>query len=110
MELIIDSEFDPQNNNWMIEITGEIDLFNSADMKNKLLSLLDDKPANLIIDCKKLDYIDSTALGALIAVLKNTKSYGCDVILKNIKPKIEKLFRITNLDRVFKIEGDKDEQ
>lgn len=110
MELVIDSKFDDQNNNWQIEINGEIDLFNSAKMKAKLLSLLDEKPADLIINCASLDYIDSTALGALVAVLKNAKEYGCDIYLKNIKHNIEKLFKITNLDKVFNIEGDENEQ
>lgn len=79
-------------------------------MKQKLLSLIDQKPANLIIDCSSLEYIDSTALGALVGVLKNTKSYGCDISLINVKPNIEKLFKITNLDKVFRIEGDENEQ
>ena len=110
MELIIDSKFDNQNDNWQIAINGEVDLFNSGEMKSKLLSLLDEKPADLIIDCTNLDYIDSTALGALVAVLKNAKEYGCSISLKNIKPNIEKLFKITNLDKVFNREGDENEQ
>ena len=76
-------------------------------MKTKLLSILEKKPADIIIDCSNLDYIDSTALGALVAVLKNTKEYGYSVCLKKIKPNIEKLFRITNLNKVFQIEGDR---
>ena len=110
MEILIDSSFDDAKNSWQVKITGEVDLFNSAQMKQKLLSLIDQKPANLIIDCSSLEYIDSTALGALVGVLKNTKSYGCDISLINVKPNIEKLFKITNLDKVFRIEGDENEQ
>lgn len=109
MELTIDSNFDSSSNSWLVKINGEIDLFNSNDMKSKLLSLLGEKQANLIIDCKNLEYIDSTALGALVAVLKNAKEYGCDVILKDVRPNIEKLFRITNLDKVFGLDGGKNE-
>ncbi len=110
MEILIDSSFDDAKNSWQVKIVGEVDLFNSSQMKQKLLSLIDQKPANFIIDCKSLDYIDSTALGALVGVLKNTKSYGCDISLINVKPNIEKLFKITNLNKVFKIEGDENEQ
>ena len=110
MEILIDSSFDDAKNSWQVKISGEVDLFNSAQMKQKLLSLIDQKPANLIIDCSSLEYIDSTALGALVGVLKNTKSYGCDISLINVKPNIEKLFKITNLDKVFRIEGDENEQ
>ena len=110
MEIIIESNFNDSDNSWYVKINGEVDLFNSGEMKQKLLSLIEQKPANFVIDCSNLDYIDSTALGALVAVLKNTKGYGCDISLKNVKPNIEKLFKITNLDKVFKIEGDKNEK
>ena len=110
MQLVIDSSFDEQNNNWLVTMKGEIDLFNSNDMKSKLLALLENKAANLVINCENLDYIDSTALGALVSILKNTKGYGFDVFLKNVKPNIEKLFKITNLDKVFKLEGGPGEQ
>ena len=106
MELVIDSNFDSKSNSWFVKISGEVDLFNSSEMKNKLFALLDSKPADLIISCENLEYIDSTALGALVSVLKHTKQFECDVILKNVKPNIEKLFKITNLDKVFRIEGD----
>ena len=109
MELVIDSDFDSSSNSWLVKINGEVDLFNSNDMKSKLLSLLSQKQANLIIECGGLEYIDSTALGALVAVLKNAKEYGCDVVLENVKPNIEKLFRITNLDKVFGLDGGKNE-
>ena len=78
MESIIDTRFDSQENSWLIEINGEIDLFNSNEIKAKLLDLLKERPANLIIECKDLEYIDSTALGAFVAVLKNAKSCGCE--------------------------------
>ena len=106
MESIIDTRFDSQENSWLIEINGEIDLFNSNEIKAKLLDLLKERPANLIIECKDLEYIDSTALGAFVAVLKNAKSCGCEMILKNIRQNIKKLFKITNLDKAFKLEVD----
>ncbi len=106
MELIIDSNFDSKNNNWLIKMIGEVDLFNSSEMKSKLLEIFDSNHASMIIFCEELDYLDSTALGALVSVLKHTKQFDCTISLKNIKPNIEKLFKITNLDQVFKIEGD----
>jgi len=109
LDLIIDANFDIENNNWLVKIDGEVDLFNSAGMKSKLLELLEEKKADLVIDCRRLDYIDSTALGVLVSVLKHAKNFGCDILLKNVKSNIKKLFKITNLDIVFKITGDNSE-
>ncbi|MBR1443832.1 MAG: STAS domain-containing protein [Firmicutes bacterium] len=109
MDFVINSNLNEQNNCWDVDVTGEIDIFNSAEFKTTLLKLLDEKPLDLSIDCKKLTYIDSTGLGALVAVLKKTKEFEKNVILKNVKPNSAKLFKITSLDKVFKIEGELNE-
>ncbi len=109
MDYILEERFDEDKNSWVIKISGEIDIFNSENFKQKLLELIKQKNANIHVDCKLLDYVDSTGLGALVAVLKNVKSYGGDIYLMNIRPNLAKLFKITNLDRVFKIEGEKNE-
>jgi len=50
--------------------------------------------------------MDSTSIGALVSVLKNVKTYGGKVVLKKLRPNLLKLFRITNLDKVFEIGGE----
>lgn len=110
MDLSINILYSEEKNLWEVSAKGEIDIFNSQEFKVKLLELLDEKPIGISIDCEKLTYIDSTGLGSLIAVLKKTKEFGGEITLYNVKPTLYKLFKITNLDKVFKIEGEKDEQ
>lgn len=110
MDLSITNSFDQQKNVWDVTVIGEIDIFNSPEFKSKLISLLEEKQTSISINCEELSYIDSTGLGALIAVLKKTKEFGGDIYLHNVKPTLFKLLRITNLDKVLKIEGEKDEQ
>lgn len=110
MDLSISNNYKAENNLWEVNVKGEIDIFNSQEFKTSLLELLEQKQAGIAIDCDELSYIDSTGLGALVAVLKKTKEFGGEVSLYNVKPKLYKLFRITNLDKVFKIEGEEDEQ
>ena len=105
MEFIINHEFDPEARCWKISLAGEIDIFNSTEFKNKLLELLVQNPGSLMLDCEKLEYIDSTALGALVTVLKHVKSDDGQMYLKKIRPNLAKLFKITSLDKVFIIEG-----
>jgi anti-sigma B factor antagonist len=104
MDFILESVFDEQKDHWLITLSGEIDIFNSNDMKTRIAALLDEKGADIFIDCKGLDYIDSTGLGALVGVLKNVKALGKEMHLMSVKTNILKLFRITNLDKVLVIE------
>ena len=93
---------------WQVSLAGEIDIFNSSEMKNQLGQLMEEQSADVHVDCKNLEYIDSTGLGALVAVLKNVKSQGKEMSLFEVKPNILKLFRITNLDKVFIIRDPED--
>ena len=78
-------------------------------MKTKIIDLIEKKPIDVRIECKDLSYIDSTGLGAFIAVLKKTKEFEKSIYFQNLKPSLSKLFKITNLDKVFVIEGDQNE-
>ena len=109
MDYSITYNYDEAGKVWDINLTGEFDIFNSAELKNALTKLSEDKNADLLIDCAALDYMDSTAIGSLVAVLKNVKTYEGKIILKNMKPNLLKIFRITNLNKVFEIVGDTDE-
>jgi anti-sigma B factor antagonist len=106
LDYTIDAKFDDAQKCWVVAITGEVDIFNAQDMKKSLTELINDKNTDVVIDCKLLDYIDSTALGALVGVLKNVRSYGGTMYLRGVKPSLAKLFRITKLDKVFEIEGE----
>lgn len=110
MDLAIKTNKNEQKDIWEVLVSGEIDIFNSQDFKSALLDLLEESAINLRINCQDLAYIDSTGLGSLIAILKKAKEKECEVFLTNVKPNLLKLFKITNLDKVFIIEGDDDEQ
>ncbi|MDR1664695.1 MAG: STAS domain-containing protein [Clostridiales bacterium] len=92
---------DMENERWNVKLSGEIDIFNSAQLKTQLTELLAERNAHLYVDCKALEFIDSTALGALVGVLKTVKENGREMHLLNVRPNLFKLFRLTNLDDVF---------
>ncbi|KAB3533822.1 STAS domain-containing protein [Alkaliphilus pronyensis] len=105
MSLIINKLYDEQQKQWLIELKGEVDIYTSAQLKETLLKLIEEKQETVKIDAKSLDYIDSTGLGVLIGVLKRLKQYDKVLKITNIKPSIKKLLNITGLDKIFVIEG-----
>lgn len=109
MDYCVKNTYNTLKECWDVTITGEVDIFNSTALKELLIQLVKEKAASLRIDCKDLTYMDSTGLGALVAVLRNVKEFGGEVCLFGLRPNLEKLFKITNLDKVFIIEGDANE-
>ncbi|MBW4827746.1 MAG: STAS domain-containing protein [Clostridiaceae bacterium] len=101
MALNVNANYDNERNIWIVKPAGEVDIYTSPKLKEKLLESLKEKETDLLIDGEKLDYIDSTGLGVLISILKKVKESENNIILINLKSNIRKLFDITGLDKVF---------
>lgn len=109
MSLEIQVYYNEEKDAWIIEPEGEIDIYTSPSFKNKVLNSYMEKKTDLLVDGAKLEYIDSTGLGALISILKAIEDDDNKIHLINIKPNIKKLFDITELDKLFIIRGENNE-
>ncbi len=105
MSLQIRKNYDEQENQWNMELTGEVDIYTAGQLKETFIKLLEEKKVNIKINAAHLEYIDSTGLGVLIGALKRLKQENKNIIIYNIKPSIKKLLNITGLDKIFIIEG-----
>ncbi|NLK65732.1 MAG: STAS domain-containing protein [Tissierellia bacterium] len=92
-----------QDNNIVIKPIGEVDIYTSPDLKNKIFALIEDKNTDIIIDGEYLEYIDSTGLGVLMSIYKKMQENNLNFTIVNLKPNIYKLFDITGLNKVFNI-------
>lgn len=91
------------NDSVKVSLNGEVDIYTSQELKEKLNNIVGENKKDLIIDCKELNYIDSTGLGIFVATLKKAKQYDKKIVILNLKENIKKLFIITGLDKVFEI-------
>jgi len=98
---IIEKEF---SDHVEMTIIGEIDIYNVHKFKKRFYEIIDNKKMDIKIDCKGLNYIDSTGLGMFVGVLKKVKEHDKNVYLLNLKENIKKLFYITGLEKLFVIE------
>ncbi|MCX7749423.1 MAG: STAS domain-containing protein [Clostridia bacterium] len=87
-----------------VYVSGEVDIYTSQLLKDKLYQIVDADQGDLKIDCRELNYIDSTGLGIFVGALKKAKQNGKQIIISNLKENIKKLFIITGLNNVFVME------
>jgi anti-sigma B factor antagonist len=62
----------------VVTLAGELDLYNAEAVRNVLIEECARKPARLVIDLSRVEFIDSTALGVLIEArtkLENRRSF-----------------------------------
>lgn len=95
--------YDIENNVCCIKLSGEIDIVNADVFKKDATEILERENKDLVFDCTDLDFVDSTALGAFVAVQKQAAARGLSMKLKNVKPRIQKLFTITAVDSLIEI-------
>lgn len=87
-----------------IALCGDIDSGNADAFYAEVVAAYKQTPADIVFECGELNFIDSTTLGTFVKILKNVKTDGRGMALKNLQPKIRKLFLICSLDTIMEIE------
>lgn len=109
MSLNLEVKFDQDKEVLVVKPEGDVDIYTSIKFKNEVVSSFEERNVDILIDGSKLEYLDSTGLGALISLLKMVRETDNGIIIENLKPNIRKLFNITELDKLFTIRGEEDD-
>ncbi|MBK5946632.1 anti-anti-sigma factor [Rhodobacter veldkampii DSM 11550] len=70
--------------------------------KDRMREILSDPAPQVILDLSAVDFLDSSGLGAIVAVMKSLPG-GCQLELAGLTPNVDKVFRLTRMDSVFVI-------
>lgn len=93
----------------ILDINGEIDLYNAPDIKDNIKVLIDEGKRQIIINLEKVSYIDSSGIGVLISSLSNLKKVGGALKIINVYASVKKVFELTKLTSFFDIFDGEDE-
>ena len=64
------------------------------------------KPRNIIVDFTGVKFFSSQTLGILLDARKKISSYNGNIVISGINPQLYRVFKITNLDKIFKFYPD----
>lgn len=92
-----------ENGFLLVKIVGEVDVYTSIDLKKDLGKLVDAEQNKIIIDLLKVNYMDSSGLGVLVALLKQIKKKNGELKLVNLPISVKKIFDLTRLTKFFDI-------
>jgi anti-sigma B factor antagonist len=87
----------------VFELQGSLDIATSPTVRAALLDAAERGQHRLVVDLSRLDFIDSTGLGALIGSQRRAKENGGVVRLVAREGQILRLLRITGLLTVFPV-------
>ena len=87
-----------------VVIGGELDHCNAPQIRRQLDDLLmDERVVHLVLDLENLTFMDSSGIGVLLGRLRTLSARGGSLSVKGMRPSVEKLFRLSGLDRVIGI-------
>jgi len=87
----------------VFELTGSLDIATAPTVRAALLEASERGDHRLVVDLTKVDFLDSTGLGALIGGQRRAKEFGGDVRVVAQEGQILRLLRITGLLKVFSV-------
>lgn len=82
--------------------TPRIDAANAPDFRVLLLERIDAGHTQIVLDLASVQFMDSSALGALIAAVKRMRAIGT-IALARANPTVSRLLTLTRMDKVFTI-------
>lgn len=90
-----------QNQIAILHPSGSLDADSVASFKKTAYKLVEEGFVRLILDGKALQFVDSTGLGVLIALLRKVRSQEGDLKVAALTADVASIFEITRLNRLF---------
>lgn len=94
---------DKKENHILFRLEGSLDIYTSLDLKSALEEHVKSNTPDVVIDMEKLTYIDSSGIGILIKALNYVQGINGRLCVANLKPAIEKVFKVSGLTSYFEI-------
>lgn len=82
-----------------------IDAASAIQFKDAMAAEGKTAAARVILDLEEVDFLDSSGLGAVVAV-KKLYAPDRELELAGLSPMVAKVFRLTRMDKVFAIHAD----
>lgn len=87
----------------IIQVIGDFHIGNVNNFEELWHEQIEKKPKTIAINCKELNYIDSSAIGTLVKFLNNAMSKQIKLVFFDLNDAIQNIFKNARLDKFFNI-------
>ena len=87
----------------IVTLDGRLDLATGGNLKEEVKKLCDEGAKRIHLNLQKVDFINSSGLGALVSVMKQVRFKKVRLTLSNLAAHVLEIFDITQLSHVFEI-------
>ncbi len=87
----------------LITLHGDLDFHSSQELRVELIKLADRQASKILVDFKKVDYIDSSGLAAFVELFQRMKRYNGQMAFFNLSSGVRDVFEVAKLDSIFRL-------
>jgi len=98
-----------QNGVDVIDMSGQLDAFTTSEVKADFKKLTDARRYKLVLNLENVDYVNSTAIGAIVAVAQQVRRRKGDLKVFGMKEDIRKVFDLVGASKILEIFGTEQE-
>jgi anti-sigma B factor antagonist len=97
-----------QTGTTIVDVTGDIDMATSPDLRKTLLESLKKTP-RLVVNMREVKYVDSSGIASLVEVLKEARNKEKRLVLFGLNAAVRDVLQLTRLARIFEIRETEEE-
>lgn len=94
--------------NTIVDVTGDIDMGTSPGLRKTLLESLKATP-RLVVNFRKVRYIDSSGIASLVEVLMKARNSKKQLVLFGLNKTVQEVLQLTRLTTIFEIRETEEE-
>jgi len=87
----------------ILSLTGRLDLAAGVALKETVMKSLENGSGKIHLNLEKIDFINSSGLGAMVSVMKEIRIRHGRMTLSNLAAYVHEIFEITQLTHIFEI-------
>ncbi|MBL1178335.1 STAS domain-containing protein [Pantanalinema rosaneae CENA516] len=92
-----------RDNYQLFRLTGLLDAFSEPTFRKVLTKCVEEGPKHIILDLSKIDFVDSSGLGALVQLVKKAQSFeGTLQIVTN--PRVTQTVKLVRLEQFLSLQ------
>ncbi|TAF54315.1 MAG: anti-sigma factor antagonist [Oscillatoriales cyanobacterium] len=92
-----------KNNYQLFRLTGLLDAFSEPNFRKALDKFVEQGPSNIILDLSKIDFVDSSGLGALVQLVKKAQTAG-GVLQVVTNPRVTQTVKLVRLEKFLSLQ------
>lgn len=92
------------DNGPVVSLEGDLDIVTSEDVKRQVAALVETGNELVTIDMAAVGFVDSSGLGALVAVHQLAVARGSHVVVRDVPSRVRQLLTLTRLDDLLTVE------